>query len=166
MTRQRQLPLRIVKVDAAADSSRDILPAGGQWSMQRVERSIRVASSPETVYGLWRDFENFPQFMEHVESVQVSGGDKRHSRWKLKAPLGMSVEFDAEITEDEPSKSIGWRSRDGNIGMAGNVTFAKLDTETQVHVIMQWFDPPGGPVGELLSRTLQNPEAMLEEDLL
>jgi uncharacterized membrane protein len=133
--------------------------------MQRVERSVRVASSAETLYGLWRNFENFPQFMEHVESVRVSGPDKRQSHWKLKAPLGMSVEFDAEIWEDEANKSIAWRSRDGNIGMSGNVTFAELETETQVHVIMQWFDPPGGPIGEFLSRTLQNPEVMLEEDL-
>jgi uncharacterized membrane protein len=133
--------------------------------MQRVERSVRVASTREALYEMWRNFENFPRFMEHVESVQVSGADKRHSHWKLKAPLGMSAEFDAEISEDEPNKSIGWRSLDGNIGMSGNVTFAELETETQVHVIMQWFDPPGGPIGEFLSRTLQNPEVMLEEDL-
>jgi len=133
--------------------------------MQRAERSIRVAASAETLYHHWRNFENFPHFMEHVESVRVTGSDKKLSHWKLKAPLGMSVEFDAEISEDEPNKSIGWRSHEGNIGMSGNVTFTELDTETQVHVIVQWFDPPGGPIGEFLSRTLQNPEVMLEEDL-
>jgi len=103
--------------------------------------------------------------MEHVEGVQVSGADKKHSHWKLKAPLGTNVEFDADIIEEVPDKSIGWRSREGDMGVAGNVTFTALDDETQVHVIMQWFDPPGGPVGEFLSRTLQNPDKMLEEDL-
>ena len=133
--------------------------------MQKVERSVRVAAPADSLYELWRNFENFPHFMEHVESVQVTGADKRHSHWKLKAPMGTSVEFDAEISEDEPGKSIGWRSHEGNIGMSGNVTFAELDSETVVHVITQWFDPPGGPIGEFFSRTFQNPEAMLDEDL-
>jgi len=133
--------------------------------MQRVERSIRVAAPADHLYQQWRNFANFPHFMEHVESVQVSGLDQQHSHWKLKAPLGMSVEFDADIIEDIAGKAIGWRSREGNMGVAGNVTFTDLEGETQVHVIMQWFDPPGGPVGEFLSRTLQNPDTMLEEDL-
>jgi len=133
--------------------------------MQRVERSIRVAAPASHLYQLWRNFENFPRFMEHVEGVQVSDAEKKHSHWKLKAPLGMSVEFDVDIIEEVPDRSIGWRSREGNMGVAGNVTFTDLENETQVHVIMQWFDPPGGPVGEFLSRTLQNPDEMLEEDL-
>jgi len=133
--------------------------------MQRVERSIRVAAPADYLYQLWRNFDNFPQFMEHVESVTVSGAEKKHSHWRLKAPMGMSVEFDADITEDVPGKSISWRSREGNIGVAGNVSFVDLGDQTQVHVMMQWYDPPGGPVGEFLSRILQNPVEMLEEDL-
>jgi uncharacterized membrane protein len=30
---------------------------------------------------------------------------------------------------------------------------------------MQWADPPGGAIGEVASKTLQNPYEMLEEDL-
>jgi uncharacterized membrane protein len=133
--------------------------------MQRVERSVRVAAPIADVYDTWRNFEQFPQFMEHVESVNWIGGDRRLSHWKLKGPMGVNVEYDAEITEDEPNRSIGWRSRDGNLGNSGNVTFAELDGETLVHVVVQWFDPPGGPIGEALSRILQNPAEMLDEDL-
>jgi uncharacterized membrane protein len=133
--------------------------------MQRIERSIRIQAPANRVYELWRNFENFPHFMEHVESVHTLG-DGRLSHWKLKAPLGVNVEYDAEIAEDVPNKSIGWRSTDGNLGNSGNVTFAETDDGmTQVHVIMQWFDPPAGPIGEAFSRILQNPEKMLEEDL-
>jgi len=133
--------------------------------MQRVERSVRVAAPIADVYNAWRNFEQFPQFMEHVESVNWVGGDRKLSHWKLKGPMGVNVEYDAEITEDEPNRSIGWRSRDGNIGNSGNVTFAELDGETLVHVVVQWFDPPGGPIGEVISRILQNPAEMLDEDL-
>jgi uncharacterized membrane protein len=30
---------------------------------------------------------------------------------------------------------------------------------------MQWYDTPGGALGEAVSRMFQNPEKMLEEDL-
>jgi len=133
--------------------------------MQRVERSVRVAAPASEVYNAWRNFEQFPQFMEHVESVNWVGGDRKMSHWKLKGPMGVNVEYDAEIVEDEPNRSIGWRSLDGNLGNSGNVTFSELEGETLVHVIVQWFDPPGGPIGEVISRILQNPAEMLDEDL-
>jgi uncharacterized membrane protein len=133
--------------------------------MQRVERSVRVAAPASEVYNAWRNFEQFPQFMEHVESVNWVGGDRKMSHWKLKGPMGVNVEYDAEVVEDEPNRSIGWRSLDGNLGNSGNVTFSELDGETLVHVIVQWFDPPGGPIGEAISRILQNPAEMLDEDL-
>jgi len=131
--------------------------------MQRVEKSIRVKAPVGEAYGMWRDFENFPRFMENVLEVQ-SKGDKL-SHWKLKGPAGTSAEFDAEMTQDEPNRSIGWNSRGGSMESTGNVTFAETDDNTVVHVVMQWSDPPGGAVGEAASRALQNPEKMLEEDL-
>jgi uncharacterized membrane protein len=133
--------------------------------MQRVEKSIRVKAPAEQVYRYWRNFENFPRFMDNVEEVRVSGPDKRMSHWKIKGPLGTNVEFDAELTQDEPNKSIGWNSRDGSMGTSGNVTFTQTADNTLVHVVMQWYDTPAGAVGEAASRVLQNPEHMLEEDL-
>jgi len=135
--------------------------------LQRVERSIRVSASASKVYELWRNFERFPTFMNSVHEV-TSLGDGRQSHWKITGPLGKEVEFDAEISEDEPNRSIGWRSMEGqgDIGVSGNATFSEVgEGETLVHVVMQWFDTPGGAIGEAVSRTLQNPEKMLEEDL-
>jgi uncharacterized membrane protein len=134
--------------------------------MQRAERSIRVAAPASEVYQAWRDFERFPEFMEHVEEVRWSGEMGKMSHWKLRAPMGVSIDYDAEITEDVPNRSIGWRSVDGNLGNSGTISFTDLDnSETEIHVILQWYDPPAGPIGEALSRILQNPEQMLEEDL-
>src|SRR5436305_22919 len=84
--------------------------------------------------------------------------------WKLKGPLGTKVEFDAEMTQDEPGRSIGWNSRDGQMGSTGNVTFTPMEDNTLVHVVMQWYDPPAGPIGEAVSRILQDPQKMLDED--
>ncbi len=133
--------------------------------MQRVEQSIRVKAPASQVYQFWRNFENFPRFMEHVEEVRCVQADCRTSHWKLRGLLGKDVEYDAEMTQDEPNKAIGWNSRGGDINTTGNVTFTEQDDNTLVHVIMQWASPPGGPVGEALSRILQNPEQMLQADL-
>lgn len=133
--------------------------------MQRVEQSIRVRAPIGEVYRFWRNFENFPQFMEHVEEVRNLDGNGRMSHWKLKGPLGISVEYDAELTQDIQNKSIGWNSTKGSMETTGAVTFNDLGEFTEVHVVMQWYDPPGGPVGDAASRILQNPAEMLKEDL-
>jgi uncharacterized membrane protein len=134
-------------------------------AVQRVEKSIRVKAPASKVYEFWRNFQNFPSFMHNVEDVRVVGGNDAMSHWKIKGPLGVSVEFDAQMTKDEPNKQIGWNSTGGTVETSGAVTFTELGDDTEVHVVMQYYDPPGGAVGEAASRVLQNPEAMLEEDL-
>jgi hypothetical protein len=54
------------------------------------------------------DFSHFPAFMPDVEEVTVTGPTTSH--WKVSAPLGKSVEWDAEITEDVPNQRIAWKS--------------------------------------------------------
>src|SRR5207302_8285064 len=80
------------------------------WGMQRVERSIRVKAPTAQVYQFWRNFENFPRFMEHVEEVRCQSSDCRQSHWKLHGPMGQNVEYDADLTQDEPNRAIGWNS--------------------------------------------------------
>lgn len=135
--------------------------------MQRAESSIRVKAPVEEVYRYWRNFENFPGFMEHVDEVRNTDTQGKTSRWKIRGPLGRTVEYDADLTQDEPNRSIGWNSKpgSGSIETTGAVTFAPVGDYTEVHVVMQWYDPPGGPVGEAVSRWLQDPEQMLKEDL-
>ena len=84
---------------------------------------------------------------------------------RLEPRLRAWVTLDAELTKDEPNKTLGWNSAGGEMGTSGAVTFAETGDNTEVHVVMQWFDPPGGAVGEDTSKLLQDPEKMLEEDL-
>jgi uncharacterized membrane protein len=49
--------------------------------MQRAEQSIRVAAPAASVYQFWRNFENFPRFMDHVEEVRLLDADGTHSHW-------------------------------------------------------------------------------------
>jgi uncharacterized membrane protein len=133
--------------------------------MQRAERSVRVRAPIAEVYRYWKNFENFPQFMEHVEEVRKLDSDGRLTHWKLKGPVGRTVEYDARLTQDVENASIGWNSTGGSMETTGTVSFTEIEDYTEVHVIMQWYDAPGGAVGELLSKVLADPDQMLQEDL-
>ncbi|HUP28171.1 MAG TPA: SRPBCC family protein, partial [Chloroflexia bacterium] len=39
----------------------------------RVEKDVTINAPIDKVYEMWTDFENFPRFMKHVESVKRSG---------------------------------------------------------------------------------------------
>jgi hypothetical protein len=65
--------------------------------------SCIVNSTPEEVYQFWRNFENLPRFMRHVDSVTEMGDGR--SRWKVKGPAGMEVEWDATIVADRSQRS-------------------------------------------------------------
>jgi uncharacterized membrane protein len=104
--------------------------------------------------------------MKHVESVEVK--DERHSHWIVKAPLGMKVEWDAEIISEIPNELIGWRSEgNGDVDNAGSVRFhpAPNGQGTEVRVMLQ-YDPPAGLIGVAMAKILgEEPAEQIEEDL-
>ena len=134
--------------------------------MERAEASIIVGAPVSAVYNVWRQFDNFPRFMNNIKEVTRSDGEGKLSHWKVAGPLGYPVEFDAEMTMDEPNKRIAWNSRgDGTVTTSGQVTFTELGTgQTQIHVILNWT-PPAGKVGEVVANVTSNPQSQLEEDL-
>lgn len=117
--------------------------------------SLVMKRSPEELYRFWRDFQNLPRFMPHLESVQVSGD--RRSHWVARAPAGMTVEWDAAITEDRPNQLIAWRSLDGaDVDNSGTVRFERAaghrGTVVKVELL---YSPPAGVIGAAHRRTLR-----------
>jgi len=43
-----------------------------------VEESVRINRSPEELYRFWRNFENLPRFMNHLESVKTLDDKRSH----------------------------------------------------------------------------------------
>lgn len=130
-----------------------------------VEKSIIIDKSPEELYGFWRQFENLPRFMDHLESVNSVGFNRWH--WVAKGPAGMRLEWDAEIYNEKPNELIAWRSLDGNFTNAGSVHFepAPGGRGTLVKVVMN-YNAPGGKVSALLAKLFgQEPSQVIEEDL-
>ena len=131
-----------------------------------VRKSTTVNSSTDELYRFWRNFENFPRFMNHVKSVKDLGNGRSH--WVVRAPVGAAVEWDAEMTEDQPGKRIAWRSvGEAQVPNSGSAEFraAPGNRGTEVHVELH-YDPPAGTCGAIFARLFgQEPGHQLAHDL-
>jgi uncharacterized membrane protein len=131
----------------------------------KVEHSVHINRSPEELYNYWRNFENLPRFMNHLESVKRFGGNRSH--WVAKAPGGTTVEWDAEVYNEKENELIAWRTLEGSqVASAGSVRFEPAgDGATTVRVSLK-YDPPGGKLGSLVARLFgENPQQQIEDDL-
>jgi uncharacterized membrane protein len=107
--------------------------------MAEVKESIEVNVPVSIAYNQWTQFEEFPQFMENVESVTQL--DDTHLRWIAEIG-GKRDEWKAEITHQEPDKVIAWRTVEGREN-SGRVEFEPLGSDrTRIDVTMTW-EPEG-----------------------
>jgi uncharacterized membrane protein len=107
--------------------------------MSTIERSIEVEVPVRTAYNQWTQFEEFPRFMEGVESVRQS--DDRHLHWVAEIG-GVRREWDAEITEQHPDERVAWRATGGTQN-AGVVTFHRLGADRTKIMLQLEVDPEG-----------------------
>jgi uncharacterized membrane protein len=109
--------------------------------MSRFEESIKVAVPVRVAYDQWTQFEDFPKFMDGVESVKQL--DDKTLHWTASV-AGRSKEWTAEIVDQTPDKRIAWKSTDGAEN-AGAVMFAPVgngDTEVTLRLDAE----PDGPI--------------------
>jgi uncharacterized protein YndB with AHSA1/START domain len=132
--------------------------------MQRTEKIIEINAPVERVFDLFSDFESFPRWMSHIKEVRYTG--RRYTRWTAEAPLGSSVEWEAETIAFEPDQRIAWRSVRGDVLTEGEVDFQETARGTTLLRVILGYDPPAGRIGTLVARLFgTNPEEQLEEDL-
>jgi len=133
---------------------------------QRAESSVTINRVPADLYRFWRDFQNLPRFMLQLKSVHVDTA--RHSHWVAQGPAGITVEWDAEIIDDQPDALIAWRSLAGaDVDQTGSVRFeaAPGGRGTFVRVCMA-YDPPGGALGAVVATLFgEDPGQHLREGL-
>jgi uncharacterized membrane protein len=131
-----------------------------------VTKTMTIGLPVEEVYRFWRDFQNLPRFMAHLESVVVQGD--RRSRWTAKGPGGKTFSWEAEITEDRPNELISWRSMPGaDVHNTGMVRFlpAPGGRGTELRVDLK-YDPPAGLFGASVAKLLgKEPGEQIEGDL-
>jgi uncharacterized membrane protein len=132
----------------------------------QVSKSITINRSPEELYQFWREFQNFPRFMNDLVSVQNIG--EKRSHWIAKGPAGKRIEWDAEITEDRPNELIAWRSLEGSqVKNSGSVRFepARGKPGTVLRVEIE-YRPPAGLLGVTVAKLLgTEPKQQVHENL-
>ncbi len=132
--------------------------------MQRTEKAIEIDAPLERVFDLFSDFENFPRWMSNIKDVHYTG--RRFSRWTARAPLGTSVEWEAETLVFEPNRRIAWRTVRGDVNTNGEVIFEPTRRGATLLRVLLGYDPPAGRLGALVASLFgKNPEQQLEEDL-
>lgn len=126
-------------------------------------QNIIVKAPIDAVYQAWANFENFPNFMQHICTVTKTGD--RSSHWVMAGPLNSRIEWDAETTRLEENKRVAWSSTNGAIKTSGQVTFNELSNDEVEVTVMLRYIPPGGAIGDLVANLFADPEGMLQEDL-
>ena len=117
-----------------------------------VEESVTINRPISEIYRFWRNLENLPRFMSHLDSVERITDTL--SRWRAKGPAGTTVEWNAEIINEVTDQVIGWRSIEGSdVVSAGSVHFEPAGAGTRVRVRLQ-YSPPGGKVGDAVARLM------------
>jgi uncharacterized membrane protein len=148
----------------------DDMPSSPVTSVRRgdgvkVEESVVLNRPRGEVYRFWRNLENLPRFMDHLEAVTVL--DERRSHWTAKGPAGSRVEWDAEIHNEIPNELIAWRSLEGSeVDNAGSVHFVPTENgDTEVRVVLR-YDPPAGKLGATVARLFgEDPSRQVADDL-
>jgi uncharacterized membrane protein len=132
----------------------------------RLKKSIVINRSPEDLYAYWRDFQNLPRFMYHLESVEMMGDGR--SRWVTKAPAGKRIEWVSEVVQDTPNELIAWRSLAGaDVENRGFVRFEPRTGGRGTIVRLEiLYRPPGGiPAMAFAKLFNQSPDQQADDDL-
>ena len=136
--------------------SQHYMPEKKGSTIETIEKSIDVNVPVRTAYNQWTQFEEFPRFMEGVESVKQLNDTTL--LWVANVG-GERKEWRAQITEQVPDHHISWRSEGGDFS-SGVVSFQALGSD-KTHVTVRLnYEPKGvtekiGDMLGLVSRRVQ-----------
>jgi uncharacterized membrane protein len=147
-----------------SDRSDTKVALGGSRGVH-VYESVVINRPPAELFRFWRDFNNLPRFMDHLDRVDVLSSTR--SRWTAKAPAGMHVTWEAEVINEIEGELIGWQStRNADVATAGSVRFVPaMGGGTEIVVHLQ-YEPPAGKLGSLVASLFgEEPSQQIRADL-
>ena len=128
--------------------------------MAQAIEAIDVDVPVTTAYNQWTQFEEFPKFLDEVETITQLTDVLTH--WTVKVGP-VKEQFEAVITEQHPDERVAWTSTGGTVDHAGVVTFHKLsDSSSRVTVQIDW-EPTG--ILEKLGGSLGVDNRAIKKDL-
>lgn len=130
-----------------------------------VQKTININAPIGEVFGFFSCYENFPHFMSNIREVRDHGTGRSH--WCVAGPMGMNVEWDADLTDYVPNQRLAWRSVEGAmVENAGVIRFQEnLDGSTRVDIKLS-YNPPGGALGHVIAKLFgADPRSEMNADL-
>jgi uncharacterized membrane protein len=131
-----------------------------------VQKTINIRAPIDEVFGFFSRYDGFPQFMRNVREVRDYGNG--YSHWIVAGPAGVTVEWDAELTDFVPHQCIAWQSVEGStVDNAGVIKFQENpDGSTRVDIRLS-YNPPGGALGHVVAKLFgSDPKTEMDEDLV
>ena len=144
---------------------RSLLGLGMGENAIKVRKAININAPIDEVYQFWRNFDNFPLFMNHVKEISSNNG---LSTWKVAGPAGSTTEFQSQIIRDVPNELIEWETLpESQVHHAGFVRFDdNWDGSTRVSVQLSYV-PPAGALGHAVAQLFGvDPRQAMHEDLI
>jgi uncharacterized membrane protein len=130
-----------------------------------IRTNVVINKPISEVYAIWRNLENLPKFMNHLESVKTISETK--SEWTAKGPAGIGkLTWNAEIIKDQKEKLLSWQSLpDATVKNFGKVLFKAQGNKTEIEVTIS-YRAPLGLAGEGAAKLL-NPyfEKVVNDDI-
>jgi uncharacterized membrane protein len=121
------------------DEGRAAPGQGGSGRRMPIQQSVDVAVPIKVAYNRWTLFEDWPEFMHRVESVDQADDTTLSVSMKV---WGITRRFEAKIVGQRPDERIEWNVTEG-LAHTGVVTFHELAPHlTRVEVSLD-FEPHG-----------------------
>jgi len=146
---------------------RRFLGLGGTRRSVDIQKTITIDAPLDQVFAYFSNIERFPEFMDHAKKITSTGDGRSH--WKVRGPLGTSVEWDAEVTSFKPNHHVAWKSVDrALVKQAGIIRFEPAlegrGTRVDVHLC---YNPIAGYVGHGIASLFKvDAKTSLDDDLL
>ena len=145
---------------------RDLVGIGDSARAVEFDKAIHIQAPVQEVFRFFSDYEKLPRFMTHLKEVRDLGNGKYH--WVAEGPGGISVSWDAEVTQSIPNKLLAWRSVPGSrVDTEGVVRFDQtLSGATRLSIHM-WYKPPAGVLGHYVAALFgADPKSEIDDDMV
>ena len=146
-------------------ASTDTRAALGGPAGTHLQSTVVIQRPAFELYRYWRQLENLPSFIRHLESVEEF--ERGRSHWVMRGPAGTRVEWDAEIVNEIEPDLIAWRTLPGaDLVSAGSVRFRPHSRDRTEVVVKMQYAAPSGALGETVAwLSGYRPASELREDL-
>ncbi len=102
--------------------------------MPKIEKIIDFDASPDEVFSIIENPENFPRYSVFIKEVKKT--DKGNYKWTADI-FGFEIKWEAEISENIRPVAFAWRTISG-LDNKGSYLIEDIDGKARVHFIMEY----------------------------